>query len=125
MIHKSEALAYHAELIRRFGGSHGVRDEGILDASLNRPFATFGGQDLFPGSLDKAAAMMHGIFTGHSFIDGNKRTGYMLARLLLQDAGFDIAASEDDRYDMVIAAATGRLDVDGIRAWLAMRVVAL
>lgn len=90
MIGRTEALFYHRELIRRFGGSDGVRDEGILDASLNRPFATFGGQDLFPSPQEKAAAMMHGIITGHPFIDGNKRTGYALGRLILQDTGLDI-----------------------------------
>jgi len=72
MIARSDALFYHAELVNKFGGSHGVRDEGILDASLNRPFATFGGIDLFPEPVDKAAAIMHGIITGHPFIDGNE-----------------------------------------------------
>lgn len=109
MISRAEALFYHTELIRRFGGADGVRDEGILDASLNRPFATFGGTDLFPSPEQKAAAVMHGIITGHPFIDGNKRTGYALARLILQDAGLDIQAIEDEKYDMVIRVpACGR-----------------
>lgn len=75
MIGRAEVLFYHRELIRRFGGSDGVRDEGILNASLSRPFATFDGVDLFPTSQEKAAAIMHGIITGHPFIDGNKRKG--------------------------------------------------
>lgn len=123
MIERSEALVFHAEMIRRFGGSHGVRDEGILDASLNRPFATFGGVDLFPGTIDKAAAMMHGIITGHPFIDGNKRTGYVLARLILNEGGLDIRGTEEERYAMVILVATGKMDVDGIRDWLSDRTV--
>ena len=65
---------------------------------------------------------MHGIITGHPFIDGNKRTGYALARLILQDGGLDILASEDDRYALVIQVATGALDADGVRAWLESRV---
>lgn len=65
---------------------------------------------------------MHGIITGHAFIDGNKRTGYALARLILQEGGQDIAAPEDDRYDLVIQVATGKLDVAGVRAWLESRV---
>lgn len=125
MIARSEALFYHAELVNRFGGSHGVRDEGILDASLNRPFATFGGIDLFPEPIDKAAVLMHGIITGHPFIDGNKRTGYVLGRLILQEHGFDIRATEDDKYAMVIQVATGQLDVDGITTWMKERVVTL
>lgn len=118
MIGRGEALFYHDELIRRFGGSHGVRDEGILDASLNRPFATFDGVDLFPTAMEKAAAMMHGIITGHPFIDGNKRTGFALARLILQDAGMDIHADEEEKYDLVIRVATGQLEVEEVHAWM-------
>jgi len=65
MITRSEAEFYHTQLIREFGGTTGVRDDGLLDAALNRPFATFGGEDLFPTVFDKAAAIMHGIITGH------------------------------------------------------------
>lgn len=125
MIGRAEALFYHGELIRRFGGSDGVRDEGILDASLNRPFATFGGVDLFPSPEEKAAALLHGIITGHPFVDGNKRTGYALARLILQDAGLDITADENEKYDMVNQVATGQMDVEGIVAWMKGRVVAV
>lgn len=121
MIGRREALFYHDELIRRFGGLHGVRDEGILDASLNRPFATFGGVDLFSTAMEKAAAMMHGIITGHPFIDGNKRTGFALARLILQDGGLDIHAGRDEEYDLVIRVATGRMDVEEVHAWTKTR----
>lgn len=125
MIGREEALFYHRELVRRFGGADGVRDEGVLDASLNRPYATFGGEDLFPGPVDKAAALMHGIITGHPFIDGNKRTGFALARLVLQDEGLDIQASQDEKYDLVIRVATGTLDAEGVRSWLQGRVAPL
>lgn len=123
MIDRAEALLYHDELVRQFGGSHGVRDEGILEAALNRPFATFGGEDLFPTPVHKAAAIMHGIITGHPFIDGNKRTGYALARLILQDERLDLVESVDEKYDLVNQVATGQLDVDGVRTWLESRVV--
>jgi len=100
-----------------------VRVEGLLDAALDRLFATFGGVDLFATPQEKVTAVMYGIITGHPFIDGNKRTGYALARLVLQDAGLDIQANEEKKYDMVILIATGKLDVDGVRAWLEPRVV--
>jgi len=61
--------------------------------------------------------------SGHPLVDGNKRTGYALARLVLQDAGLDIQANKEEKYDMVILIATGKLDVDGVRAWLEPRVV--
>ena len=62
MIPRKEALFYYSELVRRFGGSDGVRDEGLLDAALDRPFATFGWVDLFATPQEKAAAVMHGVF---------------------------------------------------------------
>ncbi|HEX2616627.1 MAG TPA: type II toxin-antitoxin system death-on-curing family toxin [Flavobacteriales bacterium] len=122
MIGRAEAVLYHEELIRRFGGATGIRDEGALDAALNRPFATFDGQDLFPTTVAKCAAMLHGIVTGHPFIDGNKRTDYVLARLILQEAGSDHHADTHERYEMIIRVATGRMDVDELQAWLASRV---
>lgn len=61
---------------------------------------------------------MHGIITGHPFIDGNKRTGYQLGRLLLQEGGYEVNASEDERYDMVIRIATGQMEVETIKEWL-------
>ncbi len=122
MIGRAEALFYHSELIRRFGGSDGVRDEGILDAALNRPYATFDGTDLFPTAMEKAAAMLHGIITGHPFVDGNKHTGYVLARLILQDGGVAPLASEDGKYDLVILVATGKVQVEGVQAWMRERV---
>jgi death on curing protein len=125
MIGKAEVLFYHGELIRHFGGSDGVRDEGILDASLNRPFATFAGVDLFPSAQEKAAAILHGVITGHPFLDGNKRTGYALARLLLQDHALDFRCPPEESYDMVIQVATGLLDVQGIVKWMEGRVVPL
>jgi death-on-curing protein len=79
----------------------------------------------FPDLEDKAAALLHGIVTGHPFVDGNKRTGYALARLLLQDAGLDFQASQDEKYDLVIRVATGKLDAEGVRSWLQGRVVPL
>ena len=58
MIAPEEALAIHAELIEATGGSHGVRDRGGLEAALARPYATFGGMDLYPEAVDKASALL-------------------------------------------------------------------
>jgi prophage maintenance system killer protein len=58
-----------------------------------------------------------------SFVDGNKRAGYTLMRLTLRTFDLDIKATDDDEYDIVIQVATGKLDAEGIRAWLESRVV--
>ncbi|MBQ7370808.1 MAG: type II toxin-antitoxin system death-on-curing family toxin, partial [Blautia sp.] len=80
--HQIEIL--HGELIERYGGIHGVRDEGLLDAALNAPFQSFGGQDLFPTIPEKACRLGYGLVKNHPFHDGNKRIG-ALAMLVMLD----------------------------------------
>jgi len=72
------ALSIHSRIIAASGGSEGVRDVGILAASLAAPFQSFGGVDLIPCIVEKAAALAFGIIRGHPFVDGNKRTAYVL-----------------------------------------------
>ncbi|MBS1936510.1 MAG: type II toxin-antitoxin system death-on-curing family toxin [Bacteroidetes bacterium] len=121
MIALEEALAIHAELIEATGGSHGVRDQGGLEAALARPFATFGGQEFYPDPATKAAALLESVVKNHPFVDGNKRTGYVLARLMLLTYDMDLQASDDEEYDLVIRVATGRMDVEEVHAWMKTR----
>ena len=51
---KKQVIALQNQLIDRYGGIHGIRDEGLLDAALNTPFQTFGGSDLYPDIIEKA-----------------------------------------------------------------------
>lgn len=111
-------LQTHAILIDTHGGSQGVRDKHLLDSAINRPFATFGGEDLYPTAVEKAAAIFESIVINHPFIDGNKRTGYVLMRLLLLESGFDIEASQDEKYQFVIEVTEGRHTIDSIKDWI-------
>jgi death on curing protein len=122
MISREEAVAVHDILLKRFGGREGIRDEGLLDSAINRPFQTFDGNELYPSSIDKAAAIFESIITNHPFIDGNKRTAYVLMRLFLKESDLDLVSDEDDKYDFVIMAASGKLSFDDVRDWIASRV---
>ncbi len=70
-----QVLFLHARLIEETGGSHGIRDVGLLQSAVARPRATFEGEDLYPDVCSKAAALMHSLINNHPFVDGNKRTG--------------------------------------------------
>lgn len=118
MIDFNTAIEFHHILINKFGGSNGLRDKGALEAALNRPFATFDGIDLYPEPLDKAAALFESMIINHPFIDGNKRTAYMLMKFLLYTSEIIINAEEESKYQMVISASSGKLSFDEIRAWL-------
>jgi len=121
MISTEEAFKIHKLLVDQFGGSHGVRDKNSLNSALNRPFATFDHKELYPSPIEKAAAILESIVTNHPFIDGNKRTGYVLARLFLLKSGLDIESTQKDKYEMVIAVSKGEWKFEQIKTWLTNR----
>ena len=75
---KEQVLRLHNALLETFGGTAGVRDDGLLESALNAPFATFGGQYLYPSVQAKAAQLGFGLVCNHPFVDGNKRIGATL-----------------------------------------------
>lgn len=78
MIDLQEVLSIHKILIESFGGAYGLRDRSSLDSALQRPFQTFDGEFVYKSILEKAAALIESILINHPFVDGNKRTGYVL-----------------------------------------------
>lgn len=118
MIDIRKVIFIHADLINKFGGSQGIRDMGLLDAALNRPYATFDSVDLYPTVLDKAAALLESIVINHPFMDGNKRTAYVLMKLLLFQNAILLTANQSEKYQMVIAASKGAIRFDEIKLWL-------
>ena len=118
MISVSQVEEIHKILIDQFGGSHGVKDYGALSSALSRPFQTFDAKALYPTAIEKAAALIESILINHPFVDGNKRTGYVLMRLLLIQNGFDINASQDEKYQLVIRIASGKSNFSDIVYWL-------
>ncbi len=118
MIPLKEVLYIHKQAISKFGGTPGVRDYDLLDASIKRPYTTFGGIDLYPQTVDKVAAIIESIVKNHPFVDGNKRTGYILMRYLLLKKGQDIQANESEKYEFVISIAKGERSFESIRKWI-------
>jgi len=118
MIDLEDVLNIHEFLINKFGGSHGVRDESLLQSAIARPFQTFDKDDLYKTHIEKAAALIESIVSNHPFIDGNKRIGYVLMRLYLMQNGLDISASQAEKYDFVIAIASGALPFEDIVNWI-------
>jgi len=118
MINLEDVLKIHEFLINKFGGSQGVRDLNLLQSAISRPYQTFNQENLYKIPIEKAAAIIESIIKNHPFIDGNKRTGYVLMRLILMDHGLDISANHNDKYDFVISIASGNLNYDQIKEWI-------
>ena len=122
MIDIKEVEHIHELLIKEFGGSEGIRDINLLESALGRPFQTYDGVELYPTVLHKAASLIESILSNHPFVDGNKRTGYVVTRLFLNKHGLDIIASEDEKYDFVISVANGKFKFDQIFEWLKIHI---
>lgn len=104
-----EVLSLHAEQIRLFGGSSGVRDAGLLQSAIGNVEATFGGVLLHETIFEMAAAYLYGICRNHPFLDGNKRTALSASLTFLDMNGVGVDADEDEFYDLVIGIAEGRI----------------
>jgi death-on-curing protein len=118
MISVNQTLEIHKIAIDNFGGSDGIRDLSGLESALARPFQTFGGEDLYPSMLEKAAAIGESIIVNHPFLDGNKRTGYILMESVLRFGGEKISCNDDEIYQFVIKISTGDKKFEQIVEWL-------
>jgi death-on-curing protein len=116
-------LYIHEQLIKSFGGSPGIRDEGALKSALARPRSTFGGQPLYPTILEKAAALLESLCLNHPFVDGNKRVAYTAAGLFLELNGWRLKAETDEAVSFMLEVASGRRSKEEIRIWLEQHTV--
>jgi death-on-curing protein len=123
MISFEDAEQIHDILIKKYGGTMGTRDERSLRSALIRPFQTFEDVDLYPDILSKAAALIESLISNHPFLDGNKRTGYVLMRLFLISNKMDIDATEDEKYEFVMNIAAGHTNYDKVLDWLKSNVI--
>ena len=118
MIIIDEVFELHEKSILDYGGSRGLRDIGLLQSALARPFQTFGGEDLYPTIFEKAAALGESLIVNHPFIDGNKRTGMLCMTALLMVNNYTFIASSHDFYNFVINISTGSISFEEIVEWL-------
>lgn len=100
-----------------------VRDVGLLQSALARPRTTVFGDDAYPDLVTKAAAMFESLVRNHPLLDGNKRLAVVLTWTFLSVNGTELAHTEDDAYDFVIAAAAGRLTLADITTWFRSHTV--
>jgi death-on-curing protein len=113
-----EVLALHRRVIEQSGGAFGIRDIGLLESAIAQPRMTFGGEDLYPSLLEKAAALWFSIIMSHPFVDGNKRTGHAATETFLVLNGIEINASVDEQERVVLAIASGELGREAFVEWL-------
>lgn len=115
---KRQVLALHSALIQEFGGSDGVRDEGLLESALAAPFQTFGGEPVYPSLQAKAAQLGFGLVCNHPFVDGNKRVGAHVMLVFLAVNGIDLRYEQQELIDIILSVASGKTDRHGLLQWI-------
>lgn len=118
MITKETILRLHDLSIKKYGGSQGVRDEGLMESAIARPYQTFDGEDLYPSLFEKAAAIAESIIINHPFNDGNKRTGFLAMLAILYKDDLSIALPNETIYEFIIKIATGEVKFEEMVGWL-------
>jgi death-on-curing protein len=116
-IDERDAIALHSRLLALHGGAEGLRDRGLLQSALARPqqqYAYAENSDM----IDMATAYTAGIVRNHPFVDGNKRTGFVVGILFLELNGYRFVASEEDAAQAVLKLADGTLEEADYNAFL-------
>jgi death-on-curing protein len=113
-----QVLFIHARLISETGGEHGIRDLGLLESAVSRPQAVFEGNELYPDTHQKAAALLESLVNKHPFVDGNKRTGITAAAMFLQFNNYSLTVSNQILESFVLSIASGEQTFNSITEWL-------
>lgn len=113
---REECLALHDLMMSQYGGSVGVRDEGLLESALARPqqLLAYGN----PTMSDLATAYASGIIKNPPFLDGNKRTGFVMGVGFLERNGWEFSAAQVDAALRTLALAAGDMTEAAFAAWM-------
>lgn len=110
----ADALFFHEELIKRYGGSHGIRDLGALESALHRPQTGY-----YNSVVQEAAALLESLVQNHPFVDGNKRVAFAVMDVYLRINGYRITADSESIYTTMVTFMEQRqFDMVHLVPWL-------
>ena len=117
--------AIHGRQIAEHGGEAGLRDEGLLESALARPQNLLAYGEPRPDVAALAAAYAFGLSKNHPFVDGNKRVAYVAARTFLLINGWDITATQEEKYLTMLSLAESNLSEGELTDWIRLRLTRL
>jgi death-on-curing protein len=124
-VRQDVVLAMHEEALMLHGGPEGVRDLGLLESALARPKNLFSYAEL-PASLAQlAASYARGIVANHPFVDGNKRTAFIVSVTFLKLNGLKLTATKEGRVLTFWKLAAGEISEAELALWFAQHTIAL
>lgn len=111
-------LRIHERQIQKFGGTSGIRDQGLLESALAQPQATFGGQLLHTSIYEQAAAYLYHLAMNHPFVDGNKRTAFAVMDTFLRVNNYRLNLTNDEAYRLVINVVQAEISKEELHHYL-------
>lgn len=114
----TKVLYIHDQAVKQFGGSHGVRDIGLVESAVARPSASFDDNDLYETVFDKAAALLQSLLKNHPFVDGNKRTAIISGGLFLRINGWKLINNHKIEVKFGVQVDNKNLTLEQISKWL-------
>lgn len=111
-------ITYHERLIDLFGGSHGLRDAGLLESALAQPEASFDGVPLHTDLWEVAAAYAFHLIRNHPFVDGNKRIAAAAMGTCLEVNGAPLRVDEVELYQGIAALVSAAIGAEELAGWL-------
>jgi death-on-curing protein len=117
-VREDVVLALHLRQLAEHGGGEGIRDEGLLQSALARPQNLLAYGDPPPDLASLAAAYAYGMTRNHPFVDGNKRTALIVARLFLLLNGMNLVATQEEKYLTFVKLAAGELSEGELTNWI-------
>lgn len=113
-----EVVAIHHDQINRYGGSHGIRDLGLLMSAISRPQVSFAGKDLYPNIFTKAAALMQSLILNHPFVDGNKRTAVVASARSLFVNSYILKSNKKELIAIALNIGVKNWNIEKVSFWL-------
>lgn len=115
--------AVHDIQLKRHGGLDGVRDLNAVESAMNMAPVLHAYKDPAPDAADLAAAYIYGLATSHGFIDGNKRTAWVIGRLFLADNGIKLQFTDIEAINFMTEVASGIKTLKETAGWLRQRIL--
>ena len=113
-----EVIGLHKKLIERTGGSHGIRDRGLLESATFSAQANFDSEEAYPTLEEKAARLCYSITNNHAFIDGNKRIGVFTMLMTLKLNSVRISYTQAELITLGLSVADGSFDYNAVLQWI-------
>ncbi len=110
----SEVIELYRQVMETSGGTVGI----LSIEALAQPRATFGGKELYPTIIEKAAALGFSLVMNHAFVDGNKRIGHYAMETFLVLNGYELDISVDEQESIILQLASGKLSRNAFTDWI-------